>query len=370
MVAGAVVGSAFVTGAASAMPGALDQEALLEGFFADRSCSPRLARAVFAASGVRRRHAVLDPRSEDCSSWSTARRMDRFALEALPLATAAVRGALCSAGLDPGDVGLLAVVSCTGYATPGVDVLVARDLGLAPSARRLLVGHVGCHAALPGLAVVADFVAGHGEAAVLCCLELPSLHVQPPDDDPEQLVVHALFGDAAAAVVVEPAASTGGARAGGSEVPEEAGDRPLEVVATEALSDLDGADLMTWTVSDRGFRMTLSRKVPARVGREVGSLVDRLLSRGGLERSEVAHWAVHPGGPRVLDAVAEGLGLPDDALACSRAVLEEAGNCSSATVLLVLEALRARARPRPGDHVVLLAFGPGLTLYGALLRAR
>lgn len=360
----------MVTGAASALPGALDQEALLEGFFADRSPSPRLARAAFSASGVRRRHAVIDPRVEDCSSWSTARRMDRFALEALPLATAAVAGALDGAGLDPPAVGLLAVVSCTGYATPGIDVLVARDLGLAPSARRLLVGHVGCHAALPGLAAVADFVATHGEAAVLCCVELPSLHLQPPDDDLEQLVVHALFGDAAAAVVVEPATASPLGRAGHREAPVGAGHRPLEVVATEALSDLAGAELMTWTVSDRGFRMTLSRKVPARVGGEVGHLVDRLLSRGGLERSEVAHWAVHPGGPRVLDAVAGGLGLPDGALACSREVLEEAGNCSSATVLLVLEALRAHARPRPGEHVVLLAFGPGLTLYGALLRAR
>ena len=81
-------------------------------------------------------------------------------------------------------------------------------------------------------------------------------------------------------------------------------------------------------------------------------------------------WAVHPGGPRILDTVAERLDLPPDALDASRQVLAERGNCSSATVLLVLDALRSAGRPDAGAYAVALAFGPGLTLYAALLRAR
>jgi len=101
----------------------------------------------------------------------------------------------------------------------------------------------------------------------------------------------------------------------------------------------------------------------------VAPAVTRLLSRHGLQTSDVDAWAVHPGGPRILDTVAEHLDLPPDALDASRQVLAERGNCSSATVLLVLDALRSAGRPGAGAYAVVLAFGPGLTLYAALLRA-
>jgi alkylresorcinol/alkylpyrone synthase len=78
-------------------------------------------------------------------------------------------------------------------------------------------------------------------------------------------------------------------------------------------------------------------------------------------------WAVHPGGPRILGTVADRLALPADALDPSRQILAERGNCSPDTVLLVLGALRAAGRPRPGHYGVAPAFGPGLTLYAVLL---
>ena len=106
----------------SAFPPAIDQMALLEGYFlpraADHPSGPRLARAAFAASGVRRRHAAVDPRREDLATWSTGRRMARFVDLAVPVATKAVGKALERAGLAPADLGLLAVVTCTGSATP------------------------------------------------------------------------------------------------------------------------------------------------------------------------------------------------------------------------------------------------------------
>src|SRR5262249_5281564 len=161
-----------------------------------------------------------------------------------------------------------------------------------------------------------------------------------------------LFADAAAAVVVRPAGPGGYAVA--------------DVVAR---TDPDTAGYMTWDVTDLGFRMSLSPRVPAvlaRHVREVGTgLLDRhgaAVSHGaGLALSDVDGWAVHPGGPRILDVVAGRLGLAPAALDDSRAVLREHGNCSSATVLLVLD----RIRRRRARQVVLLAFGPGLTLYAA-----
>jgi predicted naringenin-chalcone synthase len=122
---------------------------------------------------------------------------------------------------------------------------------------------------------------------------------------------------------------------------------------------------MTWDITDLGFRMGLSPEVPDALAEQVGPLVKELLGRNGRDFSEVHGWALHPGGPRILDTIEESLGLDPTALWASRKVLSEHGNCSSATILLVLrELLRAGT---PTGPVVALAFGPGLTLYAALL---
>jgi predicted naringenin-chalcone synthase len=122
---------------------------------------------------------------------------------------------------------------------------------------------------------------------------------------------------------------------------------------------------MTWDVTDLGFRMGLSPQVPDVLSIHVRAMVDDLLARSGLTIADVDEWAVHPGGPKILDVVQQQLELPASASAASREVLATYGNCSSPTVLLVLDALRRR--PQPPGRVVLLAFGPGLTLYGVLL---
>jgi alkylresorcinol/alkylpyrone synthase len=347
-----------ITGAASACPPSRTQEQLWDGFFAGHYEQSRLARRVFMSAGVRRRHCAIDPLQEDASSWSTGRRMTRYLDEAVPLAADAVAKALAEADLKASDAGLLAVVSCTGYATPGVDHHLAAKLGFGASVRRLLIGHMGCYGAVPGLSSVADYVTARQRPAVLACVELSSLHVQPPTTDMEQIVAHALFSDAAAAVVVEPAA---GSQAAGSQT------GGLAVVDVAAHTIADAASLMTWSVTDTGFRMTLDRQVPDVLAAHVERAVDDLLARNHLERREVAAWAVHPGGPRILDVVADRLGLAEDDLAESRHVLAEHGNCSSATLLLIIEELRRRPL-RPGAAVVAMAFGPGLTLYACLLR--
>ncbi|WP_233498803.1 type III polyketide synthase [Blastococcus sp. TF02A-26] len=337
--------SAVVTGSGQALPATLDQDAAWEGFFARHYEGVRAAKRIFAGAGVRSRHAVANPIDEDLSGWGTGARMARYVQEALPLGKQAVAGALDSAGLSPGDVGLFAVVTCTGYATPGLDIRLASDLGMPDGLQRLLVGHMGCYAAIPGLAAIGDYVTARAKPAVMLCCELTSLHVQPAQRDLEQVVAHALFSDAAAAVVVEPGAGRGRRLAG--------------VVAR---TDSSTADHMTWDVTDLGFRMGLSPRVPDVLSRHVGGVVDELLSDAGLRVEDVAGWAVHPGGPRILDVVRDELGLAEEQMAASRRVLAEHGNCSSATVLLVLDELADADGP-----VVAMAFGPGLTLYAALL---
>ena len=343
--------SAVLTGAGSALPASLDQDAVWEGFFARHYAGVRAARRIFAGSGVRSRHAVANPVEEDLSGWGTGARMARYVQEALPLGKQAVAGALDAAGLAPGEVGLFAVATCTGYATPGLDIRLAGDLGMPQSLQRLLVGHMGCYAAIPGLGTVGDAVSSRGLTAALLSVEICSLHVQPPSDEVDQVVAHALFADAAAAVAVVP------------------GGPGLRFVDIAAVTDVSTASLMTWDVTDLGFRMGLSPEVPDVLRRHARPLVERLLKPHGLTAFDVRGWAVHPGGPRILEVAAEQLDLGWDDLADAAAVLRDYGNCSSATVLLVLQRLLAGRDLAPGDPVVAMAFGPGLTLYAALLRA-
>ncbi len=350
--------TARITGSGHAVPAGMDQQQLWEQFFEQHYDGNRTARRVWSSSGVATRHGVVDPRVEDVSGWSTGRRMARFAQEALPLGKEAIGAALADSGITAADVGLFTVVSCTGYGTPGLDVLLARDLGMPADVQRLFVGHMGCYAALPGLGAAGDFTSARSRPSLLLCLELPSLHAQPrtgtttdrraSEDDVQQMVAHALFSDAAAAVVMLP------------------GGPGVELVDVVALTDSSTSDHMTWDVTDLGFKMGLSPRVPDVLALHVRDVVDGLLGRHGLRLGDVDGWAVHPGGPRILDFVEDRLDLDPGLLEASRGVLRDFGNCSSATVLLVLD--RVLADVGPGGHVVAMAFGPGLTLYAALLR--
>ncbi|MFG1881226.1 type III polyketide synthase [Micromonospora sp. NPDC049102] len=346
-----IVSVPVIAGLGTAQPPSASQDELWEGFFAKHfSGNTRaLAERIFANSGVTRRQAAVNPLIEDVSDWPTERRMRRYQVEALPLGKEAVGRALTAAGLDAGDIGMFIVCSCTGYATPGLDILLARDLGMAADTQRMFVGHMGCYAALPGLGAASDFVTARGRPALLLCAELTSLHIQPSTArvDTQQIISHALFSDAAVAAVVVP------------------GGRGYALREVVSVTDTSTADHMTWDVTDAGFRMGLSSKVPQVLSRHVRGLVDDLLARHGGTSSDVDGWAVHPGGPRILNVVERELALPPQALAASRATLDEHGNCSSPTVLLILDRL-SRSTPPP-RRVVMLAFGPGLTLYAVLL---
>lgn len=345
--------AAVITGLGSAFPHRYAQQSLWDDYFAPRYRGDALARRLFLGSGVRTRHSVVDPRREDVSGWSTAARMRRYLDEAPPLGRRAAGAALADAGISAAEVGLFVVVSCTGYATPGLDIHLARELGMAPSVRRLLIGHMGCYAAIPGLGAATDFVRARRQPALVLCVELTSLHVQPAvaHRDLEQVIAHALFGDAAAAVVVLPDAAHG-----------------LEILDTTAATAPASEDLMTWHITDHGFRMGLSAQVPDVLANHVEEATAALLMPIAADVTDIGAWAVHPGGPRIVDVVEERLGLSPGQTAATRQILDTRGNCSSATVLLVLDQLR---RSLAADAaVVAMAFGPGLTLCLALLRSR
>jgi predicted naringenin-chalcone synthase len=278
-------------------------------------------------------------------------RMRHYAEHAGPLAVRAARAALERSGLGPRDITHLVSVSCTGFRAPGVDVELIKGLGLAPTVPRTHLGFMGCHGALNGLRVARAFVEADPAARVLlCAVELCGLHYHY-DWDPQRMIANALFADGAAAVVGVPDAT---APAGA-----------WRVAANGACLFPDCEDAMTWTVGDYNFEMTLSKRVPGLIGEGLRPWLEAWLAESGVALQDVASWAVHPGGPRILGAVEEALGLGREQAAASRAVFAEYGNMSSPTVLFILERLWSQGAPGP---CVALGFGPGLAAEAALLR--
>ncbi|PAZ15371.1 type III polyketide synthase [Streptomyces sp. SA15] len=345
--------SSVISGFGVALPAVVHRQEEVVGYLLERDANKRLARRIASNSGISRRHLAVSPLHEDITHWSTAARMRRYQDEVLPLGKDAVASALDRTRTDPADVGLLCVASSTGYAAPGLDTRLARDVGMSPTVERLLVGHMGCLAAVPALAACSNFVRSHQRPAVLLNAELSSLHLQPPPWDGEQLVVHTLFGDAVTATVIQP------------DPPAES-DRGLKVVDIVAHTDTQYEDYMSLMLGDHGLRMGLSPHVPDVLERLVPDTTGVLLARHSLSLTDVHWWAVHPGGSRIIDAVESSLGLTPDAVAASRYVLREHGNCASAGLPLVMEELQRRTPLAAGQHGIAMAFGPGLTFYAAL----
>jgi alkylresorcinol/alkylpyrone synthase len=348
--------TAWLQSLGSATPERVYKQAeIVESFFAKLpGWQPEWAE-VFLASGVERRASVIDVHAFYASQPSTAERMRTFTPAALRLGGEAARRALERGGpAATAQVGDLLVVSCTGYAGPGLDVHLAAELGLGQGTRRLALGHMGCYAALPALRTAAALVAASGQRALIVSVELCSLHLQPATSR-QDAVSQALFADGAAAALIAPGATAG---AGG-----------LEIVAARTATLPGSQDRMGWLIGDDGFHMSLSPRVPALVDRGLGALVEQLLAPHGLAPSDVAHWAVHPGGPEILERVQRRLRLSDPQLAPSREVLADGGNRSSATVLFILQSMLASGEVRPGQWLVTLGFGTGLTLEALLLRA-
>lgn len=358
--------SAAILGIGTAVPaGSICQSEAMElarAIGGDDDRSGRRLAVLYRQTSVIRRGTVLVGTSNGRSSPGvfyppamsaedrgppTSERLIRYATEAPALAERASLEALADAGVTRESITHLVTVSCTGFSAPGLDVRLIRALGLSPRTERTHIGFMGCHGAINGLRVAGALVNANPSARVLlCAVELCSLHFQYGSSG-GQAVANALFADGAGAAVV-----------GESE------DRASALRGFGSCIIPDSADAMTWTIGDHGFEMTLSAGVPDLLRRHLRAWVEDWLMGHGLSANRVCSWAVHPGGPRVLDVVAQTLGLDAEAMAPSREVLATRGNMSSPTVLFILDALRRSGARRP---CVALAFGPGMAAEGAII---
>jgi predicted naringenin-chalcone synthase len=342
---------------------------------------------VYANSGIDRRHQViggqvvkdifegtsiskspfLPTAANDGVGPTTGERMRMYAEEAGPLALQAASAALIESGFEPASITHLVTISCTGFIAPGVDLALIQGLGLRPTVERTHVGFMGCHGALNGLRVANAFASANPAARVLlCAVELCSLHYYY-GNEADKLIANTIFADGAAAVLGSGYLSRHSSQGPNPPAPfpkREGGGWSL-AASGSCLIPESAAD-MGWTVGDHGFEMSLSRRVPGLIAKHIRPWMENWLAESGLSLNEVRSWAIHPGGPKILAAAGEGLGLGPGALATSQDVYAAHGNMSSPTVLFILDRLRRANAPRP---CVALGFGPGLVAEAALFRS-
>lgn len=322
----------------------------LEG--ADRGRLERFHRN----AGVSERYLVM-PIERYAALGDFGERNDIFLTEATALGERAVKQALAQAAIEPEDVDVLITTTITGLAVPSLDARLVAPLGLRDDVKRVPLVGLGCVAGAAGISRAHDHLVGHPDDVVaLLAIELCSLTVQQQDTSTPNLVASGLFGDGAGAVIL-----TGASRAPADPGPH--------VLATRSRLYPGTERAMGWDVRGTGLQIVLGAEVPDLVRENVRGDVDRFLADHGLTRADIGWWVAHPGGPKVLDALADALEVPAEALGVTWRSLDRVGNLSSASVLHVLADTLTDRPPEPGSHGVLLAMGPGFCLELVLLEA-
>jgi alkylresorcinol/alkylpyrone synthase len=346
-----------IVSAASAFPkNYYSQDVLLQalqGYWKGRLENPQMLDRLHARTRVDGRHLAL-PLEEyyHLGTWGDFNRAWFRAAE--ELGSQALCRSLANAGLDRSQIGALLFVSITGVASPSVDARLINRMGLSPNIRRVPIFGLGCVGGAAGIARAADYVRAYpDQVAALVSVETCSLTLQRDDFSIANLISSGLFGDGAAAVLVA-----------GDEC-ELPGPR---IIATKSVFYPDTEEVMGWDITEKGFRIVLSPEVPNVIREHLGQDVDAFLAEHDLARADIGAWILHTGGPKILEATQESLGLDEGALAASWECLRKVGNLSSASVLVVLEDFMTNRRPAPGTWSILAAMGPGFCSELILLR--
>ncbi|PXW36054.1 UNVERIFIED_CONTAM: long-chain alpha-pyrone synthase [Williamsia faeni] len=317
-------------------------------------------RRVYEKTRINERHLAIDPTDPEFRDFSERRgtirdRMNLYLEHAAPLAVDVARRAL---GSVPGEVevGLLVFVTSTGFIAPGVDVAVIKELGLPRTTNRVVVNFMGCAAAMNGIRIASDFArANPDKKALVIALEVSSVNAVFSGDINE-VITHSLFGDGCGAVVV-----------GASEVrqPIPAG----HIVIRDTFSHLldDAEDGIVLGVNDNGITCELAEDLPQYIYRGVDPVISRVLGEHGLGKSDIDLWAIHPGGPKIINESAHSLGLDPERADASWDILARYGNMLSVSLIFVLEQMAQRTdTDEKVTTGVAFSFAPGVTLEGLL----
>ncbi|MCL4244836.1 MAG: type III polyketide synthase [Candidatus Dadabacteria bacterium] len=266
------------------------------------------------------------------------------------LSIPAIRACVESAGADYGDFDHIIVVTSTGVSAPSADALILNRLGLDRHVKRTPVWGLGCAGGAAGMSRAFEYAKAFPESAVLLvAAEMCSLAFHGDDYSKSNVVSLALFSDGAAAVLVA------------GEKHRLYGKAKVRMTGSLSTTWPDTLGIMGWEIVDDGLRAIFSKEIPNIVKSRVRENIDELLGPRGLSASRLGHFAVHPGGPKVLSEYEAALGLEEGAFRYSRKVLREHGNMSSPTVLYVLKEVLDGEDFGEKEYGIISALGPGFS---------
>lgn len=325
----------------------------------------RKLNVLFKASGIETRYSMLEDygKTGDFTFFSnldsfepfpsTKKRNDAYQQYAPLLSTAAANKALLQSGVEAKEITHLITVSCTGSYAPGLDIDLVEALQLPLSVQRTNIHFMGCYAAFNALKVADAFCRISEEVKVLVvCTELCTLHFQKQNSE-DNLLANALFADGSAAIIVEASTSK------------------KSLLLTGMYSELapQGIKEMAWAIGDWGFEMRLSSYVPDVIRNGIKALTHKLIKSLSLSQDDIRHYAIHPGGKKILETIEQELGLSKEQNKWAYHVLKNYGNMSSSTVLFVLKEIFDRLEEKNDkENLISFAFGPGLTLESMLFQ--
>ena len=346
-----------IASAASALPPhKYSQQVLLAAlvkYWGAKVDNPRFLERLHERVGVETRSLSLPlEKYTSIHTWGEAN--NHWIEVAQTLGEQALRLALERAGLTGADLGALFFVSVTGICSPSIDARLVNRMRLPLDIKRVPIFGLGCVAGAAGIARAADYVKAYpNQVAAVVAVELCSLTLQKDDLSVANLISSGLFGDGAAATLIAGAERKAAGPA---------------ILATRSVFYPNTEQVMGWDISEKGFRIVLSREVPEVVDKHLAADVDAFLAAHSLSRGDIESWVLHTGGPRILEATETALALPAGALAASWECLRRTGNLSSACVIFVLEEFMMNRRPAVGSYGLLAAMGPGFCSELVLLR--
>ncbi len=337
-----------------------ESAAQVAALFDDPQQKARIPR-VYQKTKIDTRRMAVDPLDFEFEALlrgpGTIRdRMNVFYEHAAPLAVDVAGRAMAGVPDSAQRIGLLVFVTSTGFIAPGVDVAVVKQLGLSPTVSRVVVNFMGCAAAMNGIRTATDFVRAHPDLkAMVVCIELCSVNAVFADDI-NDVIIHSLFGDGCGAVIV-----------GASQVQHQLA--PGSVVIRSTFSRLldDAEDGIVLGLNHNGITCELSENLPSYIYDGVDSAIAEVLQRNGLQKSDIDLWAIHPGGPKIIEESVRSLGIDAEQAAVSWDVLARFGNMLSVSLIFVLEQMVRQAEATKAISTgIAFSFAPGVAVEGLL----
>ena len=329
----------------------------------------RILKLMYAKSGIETRYSVIPdfstaienreffPKTQDLEPFpKIEHRMQYFNKTALPLCLRAIESCLHQT-VDKQAITHIITVSCTGLSAPGLDIDIVQTLQLSENINRTSVNFMGCYAAIHGLKQADYICKSEPDAVVLViCVELCTIHFQKIDDL-DNTTANLLFADgAAAALVVSESYAAKNKMTG------------FGIKKFHSQIALNGKNDMAWQLTATGFLMTLSAYIPQLIEKGILAFFNKAIKALGLVKEDIKHWAIHPGGRRILEVIQKELALDSKGLESSFRVLKNYGNMSSPTVLFVLKDIwETKINKAENEKTFVAAFGPGLTMESIIL---